>query len=57
MKLAGNIHLVSGGARRQDSVYNGLQKIDANCGIVVIHDGVRPFVNIDQVNRNHQGRA
>jgi 2-C-methyl-D-erythritol 4-phosphate cytidylyltransferase len=44
-----NIHLVPGGARRQDSVYNGLQKIDPNCSIVVIHDGVRPFINNDQL--------
>jgi 2-C-methyl-D-erythritol 4-phosphate cytidylyltransferase len=43
------LHLVFGGARRQDSVYNGLQKIDPNCSIVVIHDGVRPFVYIEQV--------
>ncbi|MEJ2165356.1 MAG: 2-C-methyl-D-erythritol 4-phosphate cytidylyltransferase [Desulfobacterales bacterium] len=43
------LHLVFGGARRQDSVYNGLQKIDPDCSIVVIHDGVRPFVSIEQV--------
>lgn len=36
--------LVSGGVRRQDSVYNGLQAIENDDGIVVIHDGVRPFV-------------
>lgn len=50
-----NIHLVSGGARRQDSVYNSLQKIDPNCSIVVIHDGVRPFVRIDQVVATIEG--
>lgn len=47
--LTRKLHLVFGGARRQDSVYNGLQKIDPDCSIVVIHDGVRPFVNIEQV--------
>lgn len=36
--------LVIGGARRQDSVYNGLNAIESNDGIVLIHDGVRPFV-------------
>jgi len=55
LKLTRTIHLVSGGEQRQDSVYNGLQKIDANCSIVVIHDGVRPFVNIDQVTATIRG--
>jgi 2-C-methyl-D-erythritol 4-phosphate cytidylyltransferase len=36
--------LVIGGAQRQDSVYNGLQAIENDDGIVLIHDGVRPFV-------------
>lgn len=34
-----------GGARRQDSVDNGLSRLDSDCEIVVIHDGVRPFVS------------
>jgi len=33
-----------GGARRQDSVWNGLQAVDGRTTIVVIHDAVRPFV-------------
>ncbi len=37
-------HVVSGGARRQDSVWNGLQAVDARAGIVLVHDAVRPFV-------------
>ena len=49
LKSARRVHLVAGGARRQDSVYNGLQQIDANCRIVLIHDGVRPFVKNDQL--------
>lgn len=37
--------LVPGGVRRQDSVYNGLQAVKEEQGaIVLIHDGVRPFV-------------
>jgi 2-C-methyl-D-erythritol 4-phosphate cytidylyltransferase len=36
--------LVIGGAQRQDSVYNGLQAIENEDGMVIIHDGVRPFV-------------
>ncbi len=41
-----------GGARRQDSVWNGLQAVDARTNIVVVHDAVRPFVTgtmIEQV--------
>ena len=41
--------LVVGGERRQDSVYNGLKAIKANDGIVLIHDGVRPFVNAEHL--------
>jgi 2-C-methyl-D-erythritol 4-phosphate cytidylyltransferase len=48
-KLAGNVNLVAGGARRQDSVYRGLQQIDPDCSIVIIHDGVRPIVQHDQI--------
>ena len=36
--------LVIGGERRQDSVYNGLTSIETDDGVVLIHDGVRPFV-------------
>ena len=37
--------LVIGGSRRQDSVYNSLKTIETDDGVVLIHDGVRPFVN------------
>jgi 2-C-methyl-D-erythritol 4-phosphate cytidylyltransferase len=50
LKLVRNVHLVAGGARRQESVYNGLQQIDPGCRIVLIHDGVRPFVQPDQLS-------
>lgn len=36
--------IVVGGFTRQDSVYNGLQVIKENEGIVCIHDGARPMV-------------
>ena len=49
IKLAADINLVAGGARRQESVYRGLQHLDPGCGIVVIHDGVRPFVRHEQI--------
>jgi 2-C-methyl-D-erythritol 4-phosphate cytidylyltransferase len=42
------VELIAGGTRRQDSVYKGLQQIAPDCDVVVIHDGVRPFVVPDQ---------
>ena len=36
--------VVAGGASRQESVWRGLQRIDAGVDLVVVHDGVRPFV-------------
>ena len=36
--------VVAGGASRQESVWRGLQRVDAAVDLVVVHDGVRPFV-------------
>jgi 2-C-methyl-D-erythritol 4-phosphate cytidylyltransferase len=49
VKLIRKINLVAGGPIRQDSVYNGLLQVDPDCNIVVIHDGVRPFVQTDKL--------
>ncbi|MDD7227507.1 MAG: 2-C-methyl-D-erythritol 4-phosphate cytidylyltransferase [Firmicutes bacterium] len=38
-----DVILVSGGATRSDSVYNGLQKVSYE--YVMIHDGARPYVS------------
>ncbi|MBC2696656.1 MAG: 2-C-methyl-D-erythritol 4-phosphate cytidylyltransferase [Desulfobacteraceae bacterium] len=45
------VSLVPGGVKRQDSVYNGLLAIDniIDDSIVVIHDGVRPFIRSEQL--------
>ncbi len=32
------------GARRQDSLYNGLQKISSLCDLVCVHDAARPLL-------------
>ena len=45
-----NIHIAQGGKKREDSVLNGLDMVcerieSVNKAIVMIHDGVRPFVN------------
>jgi 2-C-methyl-D-erythritol 4-phosphate cytidylyltransferase len=34
--------LINGGAERQDSVWNGLAALAADCDVVAIHDGARP---------------
>jgi 2-C-methyl-D-erythritol 4-phosphate cytidylyltransferase len=39
--------IVSGGARRQDSVFAALRAVRVPVGIAVVHDGARPFVSID----------
>ncbi len=39
--------VVAGGKERQDSVYNGLMRVDPEANIIAIHDGVRPFVTED----------
>jgi len=39
-----------GGKRRQDSVVAGLNRL-SNCGWVVIHDGARPLVTEDLIER------
>jgi len=36
--------VVAGGTTRQESVWHGLQQITDAVGLVVVHDGVRPFV-------------
>jgi 2-C-methyl-D-erythritol 4-phosphate cytidylyltransferase len=38
-------HILPGGAERQDSVQRGLQKLNDEYEIIVIHDAVRPFVS------------
>jgi len=43
--------LVPGGKERFDSVKNGLNAIQAEEGIVAIHDGVRPLVSKETIDR------
>ena len=45
-------NIVEGGKERQDSVYNGFKAIDADTDIVIVHDGVRPFVTPDLIRRS-----
>jgi 2-C-methyl-D-erythritol 4-phosphate cytidylyltransferase/2-C-methyl-D-erythritol 2,4-cyclodiphosphate synthase len=41
------VRLVTGGAARSDSVWNGLQSLNAHTEKVLIHDGARPLVGGD----------
>jgi 2-C-methyl-D-erythritol 4-phosphate cytidylyltransferase len=42
------VELCPGGARRQDSVKEGLKQI-RDCDLVMIHDGARPFLTTDLI--------
>lgn len=47
--------IVSGGKTGQDSIYNGLKAVKADCpedSIVLIHDGVRPLINAELISDN-----
>ena len=44
--------VISGGERRQDSVYKGLLAVPNNTSIVVIHDGVRPLVRASKITES-----
>lgn len=46
--------IVSGGAERQESVYNGLLQLNKACDIVLIHDGARPFIDSDGIIKSIQ---
>ncbi len=42
--------IISGGKERYNSVYNGLKEIDS-ADYVLIHDGARPFITVELINR------
>lgn len=42
--------MIAGGMKRQDSVRNGLEAVSNDCHVVIIHDGVRPFISEELVN-------
>ena len=44
--------IISGGEERQDSVYDGLLAIPNNTSIVLVHDGVRPFVSVSKIEES-----
>lgn len=49
LSLRNPVHLVGGGAHRQESVLRGLEATQGRFPYVAIHDGVRPFVSAETV--------
>ncbi len=43
------VKIIQGGETRQQSVFNGLRA--GECDYVLIHDGARPMISVDLVNR------
>lgn len=50
-QLAKVSQIVAGGAQRQDSVANGLLALQTIPDLILVHDGVRPLVSQDTINR------
>jgi 2-C-methyl-D-erythritol 4-phosphate cytidylyltransferase len=54
-----SIQIVPGGKKRQDSVYNGLSYLKGlkimQDSIILIHDGVRPFITNETIEKSIQG--
>jgi len=47
--LSDRVEIVTGGRERQDSVFEGLKSLGRREGIVIVHDGARPFVTQDLI--------
>jgi 2-C-methyl-D-erythritol 4-phosphate cytidylyltransferase len=48
--LESRIQMVPGGTYRQDSVYNGFCSALPDTDVVVVHDAVRPFIEVDLIS-------
>lgn len=46
--------VVAGGEKRQDSVLNGYQSLPEDTDIVLVHDGVRPFLSREMIQKTIQ---
>lgn len=47
--------IVVGGKRRQDSVSNGLKMVSDQAEMILVHDGARPLVTHDIIDRSIEG--
>jgi 2-C-methyl-D-erythritol 4-phosphate cytidylyltransferase/2-C-methyl-D-erythritol 2,4-cyclodiphosphate synthase len=45
------LHLVTGGARRQDSVANAFERVATIADVVIVHDAARPFASQALIQR------
>ncbi|NLY09936.1 MAG: 2-C-methyl-D-erythritol 4-phosphate cytidylyltransferase [Tissierellia bacterium] len=43
--------IVKGGKERQDSILNGLMRVDPRANIVLTHDGARPFIKVKTIEK------
>jgi len=46
-----SISIIIGGKQRQDSVFNALSVCPDGTDLVLIHDGVRPFISQDEISK------
>jgi len=44
-------HIIEGGKERQESVFKGLKILNNDTDIVLIHDGVRPFIKENYIEK------
>ena len=45
------IKAIEGGKSRQQSVYNGIKEASSDCSYIMIHDGARPLVTADLIEK------
>jgi 2-C-methyl-D-erythritol 4-phosphate cytidylyltransferase len=50
-KIAQSVRVVRGGDSRQESVARALEEVPGDTEIVLVHDAVRPFVTVEQIQR------
>jgi 2-C-methyl-D-erythritol 4-phosphate cytidylyltransferase len=51
LDLEHEVEILAGGARRQDSVHNGVQALTETSHWVLVHDAARPLVSRDLIQR------
>lgn len=52
LKLMGKVReIIPGGQERQDSIYEAVRRLPDDVDIVLVHDGVRPFVTGELIRR------
>lgn len=50
-----SVIVIAGGRRRQDSVFLGLTALPPENDIVLVHDGARPLISQEVINRCYEG--